>query len=352
MSATGAFRAGALAAALLFLAAACGDDDDTAATTTEAPTTTAGPTIEEAQAAFCDSASEYVQALDTYGGLLSDSEVTVGDVRAGADELSGARSSLEDAVTELQSAIERAQAEAASTTTVAGETTTSTSIPEVSDDAIQAVQTAETNLQDATEGADDSTPLRQAAIEVNSAAFQLQVAWAVVLSEAGCVDDPSAAQAKVASFTRALQTDLAAAGRYTGPVDGIYGPETIAAVQSLQADNGLPVTGLPDKATEEALQAELGSQKAANVAALQGILAAAGFYTGPIDGIWSPAVEDAIRTVQTEAGLPATGQLDPATMAYLVGLIQGNIEPTTTTASTTTTSAETTSTTAAATTTT
>ena len=42
-----------------------------------------------------------------------------------------------------------------------------------------------------------------------------------------------------------------------GSIDGIYGPVTVAAVEELQSANGLPVTGTVDKATAEALNAEL-----------------------------------------------------------------------------------------------
>lgn len=40
-----------------------------------------------------------------------------------------------------------------------------------------------------------------------------------------------------------VQQQLAAAGYYTGTVDGINGPMTKAAVRAYQADHGLPVTG-------------------------------------------------------------------------------------------------------------
>ena len=63
--------------------------------------------------------------------------------------------------------------------------------------------------------------------------------------------------AQVTEYTAALQTDLQATGYYKGPVDGIYGPQTVAAVEQLQKDSGLPTTGLVDQATALALDKKL-----------------------------------------------------------------------------------------------
>jgi len=40
-----------------------------------------------------------------------------------------------------------------------------------------------------------------------------------------------------------VQQDLAQAGYYRGPIDGIIGPGTQGAIAAFQRDNGLPVTG-------------------------------------------------------------------------------------------------------------
>ena len=65
------------------------------------------------------------------------------------------------------------------------------------------------------------------------------------------------AEAAVSAYTKALQQDLADAGYYGGAVDGIYGPQTVAAIEELQKANELPVTGTVDKATADALKDEL-----------------------------------------------------------------------------------------------
>jgi peptidoglycan hydrolase-like protein with peptidoglycan-binding domain len=40
-----------------------------------------------------------------------------------------------------------------------------------------------------------------------------------------------------------VQQDLAEAGYYRGPIDGVIGPMSRAAISSYQHDNGLAVTG-------------------------------------------------------------------------------------------------------------
>jgi branched-chain amino acid transport system substrate-binding protein len=49
--------------------------------------------------------------------------------------------------------------------------------------------------------------------------------------------------------TATLQAMLAQYGFYDGPIDGVYGPETIAAVRAFQAALGVPQTGIIDVAT-------------------------------------------------------------------------------------------------------
>lgn len=53
--------------------------------------------------------------------------------------------------------------------------------------------------------------------------------------------------------TRALQEALARAGHDPGPLDGIRGRRTIAALRAFQRAQGLPATGLVDAATAHAL---------------------------------------------------------------------------------------------------
>ena len=52
-----------------------------------------------------------------------------------------------------------------------------------------------------------------------------------------------------------LQQVLTALRFYSGPIDGIYSPETEEAVRALQRELGVEVTGIYDAATDEALRA-------------------------------------------------------------------------------------------------
>lgn len=64
---------------------------------------------------------------------------------------------------------------------------------------------------------------------------------------------PAVAGATGAANTAALQVALRAAGVYAGDVDGIRGPATIAGVRALQRRVGLPVDGIAGPRTRRAL---------------------------------------------------------------------------------------------------
>ncbi len=50
-------------------------------------------------------------------------------------------------------------------------------------------------------------------------------------------------------------------------------------------------------------------------------------YSGAIDGIWGPATESALRSYQQANALPASGQLDPATIASLRAVRMSAADP-------------------------
>jgi hypothetical protein len=56
---------------------------------------------------------------------------------------------------------------------------------------------------------------------------------------------------------KTLQQQLGQLNYYEGPVDGIMGPQTIAAVKDLQRQAGLPQTGTMNPATQAALASYL-----------------------------------------------------------------------------------------------
>lgn len=67
---------------------------------------------------------------------------------------------------------------------------------------------------------------------------------------------------------RALQTDLTALGYSTNGIDGIFGQGTRRAVVAFQHENGLPVTGIADAATESAADTAAGDPARTRAGAL------------------------------------------------------------------------------------
>jgi uncharacterized surface protein with fasciclin (FAS1) repeats len=272
--------------------------------------------LNAAKEQFCSDVETYVTALDQYGGLFQDQEITVGDLQDAADELGPAR----DAVTASAETFQEA-AEAANP----GD---DVEVELVDPEIITAVDDAEATFENASSDVRPNTPVVEAGARFTAAAYELQVQWTRLFADAGCIEDEPAARAWVTDYVKALQTDLQTAGYYRGNVDGIYGDQTIAAVEQLQTDAGLPVTGLMDPPTQAALAEILGQQQSAQVGSLQGILTATGYYSGPIDGVWSDELEDALMEAQEDLGVPATGIVDAATLAaFRAALEEAGAEP-------------------------
>lgn len=152
---------------------------------------------------------------------------------------------------------------------------------------------------------------------------------------------PPAAVAKV-------QEKLKQAGDYGGKVDGVWGPDSQAALEKSHLTHGLvgsmqlnaataatlglapsdllaagpgagPAPGTPTAAsvTQEAL-AEPALRN------IQGRLRALDFYREGVDGVWGARTQSAIERFQQGRGLQATGQLNPMTTQAL-GLDPNNL---------------------------
>ena len=294
----------------------------------------------DASANFCAASKTYVMALDRYGDVLNDTAPTVGDVRdAGADlaepkdeAFDGAEAAVEAqqqvAIAEDELAQARAELERVKASP-SGEPSPSDSSPATPAPlapalSVERVMQAESEFADAQGAITDDTPLADAAEQFNSAAVALEFAWLRLFVDAGCISDEQAvnAQAAASAYTTALQQDLAETGYYAGAVDGVYGPETVGAVESLQEANGLPITGTMDAATSAALQAELlalggaaAQESIATTAAVQQTLKLVGFWDGPVDGVWTPALTEAVKAFQIELGVEPTGAVDAATVS-------------------------------------
>jgi len=260
-----------------------------------------------AQEQFCSDVETHVEAIGQYGGLFEDVELTVGDVKTAQQELEPSLEAVEESAEEFRTAVET-------------DPTSGWSIELVEPETLEAVQAAEEAFAQASD-IEDRTPVVDAGVEFSSAAYQLEVAWVRLFVDAGCLEGDAQAEAEaqqwVSDYVAAIQTDLRTIGYYQGEVDGLYGPMTIEAVERFQEDSGLPVTGLFDPPTQAAMQLALGERESAQVGALQAIMVATGHYSGPVDGVWSPAVEAALIDLQEDLGVPATGVIDAATLRAL-----------------------------------
>jgi peptidoglycan hydrolase-like protein with peptidoglycan-binding domain len=132
-----------------------------------------------------------------------------------------------------------------------------------------------------------------------------------------------------------VQERLRSAGAYNGAVDGVWGPDSAAALQQFQSSHQLQVTGQLNQATAQSLGLDLasvlGTQQAASppplpaaenlrassVRTIQSRLHALGFYSGSVDGVWGQSTQTAIQQFQQGRGLPPNGQLSTATLAAL-----------------------------------
>jgi peptidoglycan hydrolase-like protein with peptidoglycan-binding domain len=143
-----------------------------------------------------------------------------------------------------------------------------------------------------------------------------------------------------------VQERLRQAGVYSGRPDGVWGPDSQAALERFQQGRGLQVSGQLNQATAATLglgPSELlaagptagpapGTPAAmstdplspAAVRNIQGRLKAMNFYRGPVDGAWGAGTQSAIERFQQGRGLQATGQVNPATAAAL-GLDPNNL---------------------------
>jgi peptidoglycan hydrolase-like protein with peptidoglycan-binding domain len=128
-----------------------------------------------------------------------------------------------------------------------------------------------------------------------------------------------------------VQERLRQLGAYAGRVDGVWGPDSQAALERFQQSRGLQVTGQLSQATVSTLglsPAELVAIAPGPVASpaaaeplspagvrnVQARLRALGFYRGGVDGIWGPGTQAAIQQFQQSRGLQTTGQLTPTTI--------------------------------------
>jgi peptidoglycan hydrolase-like protein with peptidoglycan-binding domain len=143
-------------------------------------------------------------------------------------------------------------------------------------------------------------------------------------------------QALSSGVTAMVQEKLQQAGVYSGRADGVWGPESQAALERFQQTRNLQVTGQLNHATAATLgipPGELLSSRNAPAAAaappaqetvspavirnVQQRLRALGFYRGGVDGVWGAGTQASLERFQQGRGLQATGQVNPLTLQAL-----------------------------------
>jgi LysM repeat protein len=154
--------------------------------------------------------------------------------------------------------------------------------------------------------------------------MRLRVALAGALAAGLAAAAPAGASAN--SQLAGLQVALRAQGLYSGPIDAIAGPLTVAAVRSFQRTHGLPVTGLADARTRAAMgplgRPLFGSRTLMrgafgwDVAVLQFLLLERGISV-PVNAYFDTPTVHAVRVYQRRLGLRPDGVVGPRTFAAL-----------------------------------
>jgi peptidoglycan hydrolase-like protein with peptidoglycan-binding domain/DNA invertase Pin-like site-specific DNA recombinase len=147
-------------------------------------------------------------------------------------------------------------------------------------------------------------------------------AEAQLITRGAGYDDPHGSQR-----VRTLQRRLRRAGASPGPVDGLFGPQTEAAVRRFQGREELAVDGLVGPLTTAVLKREAAliapragyrdPDGSARVRTLQRRLRRAGASPGPVDGLFGPQTEAAVRRFQRRQGLDVDGFVGEATRVAL-----------------------------------
>ncbi|UPY36320.1 peptidoglycan-binding domain-containing protein [Sediminicoccus sp. KRV36] len=146
-------------------------------------------------------------------------------------------------------------------------------------------------------------------------------------------------QALSSGATAMIQEKLQQAGVYAGRADGVWGPESQAALERFQQTRNLQATGQLNQATVATLglpPSDLLSARAVQAPApasmapttpepispavirnVQQRLRALGFYRGAVDGMWGAGTQASIERFQQGRGIQPTGQVNPLTVQAL-----------------------------------
>ena len=175
------------------------------------------------------------------------------------------------------------------------------------------------------------------------AVMGLLVAAPVMLASAPTVAQPAQSlvymQPLAPGAAMRVQERLRQLGAYTGRVDGVWGPDSQAALDRFQQARGLQVTGQLNQATTStlglsptelvavapgpvtpsgtALSPSVEPLSPAAVRNVQARLRGLGFYRGAVDGVWGSGTQAGVERFQQGRGLQPNGQLNPATLSAM-----------------------------------
>jgi peptidoglycan hydrolase-like protein with peptidoglycan-binding domain len=133
--------------------------------------------------------------------------------------------------------------------------------------------------------------------------------------------EPTLRQGSTGEAVRELQVALQETGHDPGPIDGVFGPQTEAAVRAFQQDRDIAVDGVVGPVTWRNIDefAEFDEpvlrqgSTGLPVRRAQSRLTAAGFDTGGVDGIFGSRTEPGVRALQQATGLTVDGIVGPQT---------------------------------------
>ncbi len=148
--------------------------------------------------------------------------------------------------------------------------------------------------------------------------------------------EPTLSIGATGGAVKSLQSLLARDGFSPGAADGVFGRNTLNAVDAFQRSRGLSVDGVVGSRTWAALQAapakptgtpppvSSGGEPTLSSGAsgpavkkLQSMLTAAGFNTHGVDGSFGPNTQSALMSYQSSRGLAVDGVAGPATWGAL-----------------------------------
>src|SRR6476469_579712 len=139
--------------------------------------------------------------------------------------------------------------------------------------------------------------------------------------------EPTLQRGSTAPAVRDLQEALKALDYNPGPIDGIFGATTEAAVKAFQQAKGISADGIVGKVTwiniDEADQSEpvlkLGST-GLPVRRAQKRMSLVGYDMGGVDGRYGTRTEAAVKKLQQQRGLAVDGVVGPQTWSIIDAL--------------------------------